>query len=85
MFLDQVKQLFFRFEVVVQAGERNAAGAGKIAHRCGRIALFVKNIGGVHQYLGQAAIETGLQARPRGWNTSSPGRKLANEWEKEPP
>src|SRR5262249_28412340 len=60
VFLDQIEQAFFRFEVIVEAGEGNTAGAGKIAYRGAFISLLAEDLGGMLEDLAQPAIE----ARP---------------------
>src|SRR5437868_10983755 len=59
VFLNQVEQSLFRFEVVVQARQRHAARPRKIAHGRPFVSLFIEHIGGMHQDLGQPAIEAG--------------------------
>ena len=47
--LNQVEQLFLGFEVVVQPGQRHAAGAREVAHGRALVALLVEHIGRVRQ------------------------------------
>src|SRR5690242_3969203 len=68
VFLDQIKQLFFRIKVVVQPGQGHAAGARKVAHGSAFVALLAEHLGSMLQDLGQTAVET---AALHGWN---PGR-----------
>jgi len=58
VFLDEIEQALFGFEVVVHARERHAAVPRQVPHGCAFIALFVENVGGVRQDLCQTPVKT---------------------------
>jgi len=64
VFLDQVQQFLFGFEVVVKARERNPAGAREIAHRGRRITLVTEDTRSVKKNPSQTAIKLALQSWP---------------------
>src|SRR6185437_9348843 len=50
MLLDQVQQLFFGLEVVIQSGQRHTGRAGEIAHGSAFIAFFTEDPGGMLEH-----------------------------------
>ena len=76
--LDQEKQPLFGFEVVVEAGQRHAAGARKVAHGGAFVSLFAEDFGGVGKDLCEAPVKAGSRrgrahAMPPSRNSSCGG------------
>ena len=77
VFLDQVEQALFGLEVVIEAGERHAAGARKVAHGGAFIAFVAEDRGGVIEDLAHAAVEAGRGPGGAGLAGASGGRVAA--------
>src|SRR5512133_2723449 len=60
MLLDQVEQLFLRFEVIIEARQRHAAHPRQVAHGGTFVALVVENVGRKVEDLAETAIEAAL-------------------------
>jgi hypothetical protein len=45
---------------VIEASQRHARGARKIAHRSTFVSFFAEHFGGVIQYLAEPTMETGV-------------------------
>ena len=60
VFLDQVEQALFGFEVVVEASERHAAFAREIAHGGAFVSLFTENFGGVGEDFRETPVIAGV-------------------------
>ncbi len=56
VFLDLVEKLFLASEVVVEAGQAAARGAGDVANGGGGVALVAEDVGGVCEDFRQAAV-----------------------------
>src|ERR1019366_254946 len=63
MLLNQVQQSLFGLEVVVEAGERHAGSARKVAHGSAFVSFFAEDFGGVAEDFAEAAIEAGFGGR----------------------
>src|SRR5215471_7219124 len=51
VFLDEIKQPLFRFEVVIESSQRHAAFARKIAHRGALVSFFTEDVSGTGENL----------------------------------
>ena len=65
MFLDEIEQPLFGFEVVVKSRQRHAALAREIAHRGAFIALLAEDFGGVSEDFSQTPVVAGGRTRSR--------------------
>src|SRR4249919_3001006 len=65
MFLDQIQQPLFGFEVVIKSGKRHPALARQITHRGAFVSLLAEDFGGVVENLGQPPVVAGFWNRRR--------------------
>ncbi len=61
MLLNEIQQLLFGLEIIVETGQRDAAQARQIAHGSAFITFFGKDLGCVVENLGQTAVEAGVE------------------------
>src|SRR5277367_3435871 len=59
MLLHQEEQTFFRFEIMIEPGQRYAGGAREVAHGRAFVSLDAKDFSCVVEDVAEAAIETG--------------------------
>ncbi len=60
VFLNQVEQTFFRSEIVIEARQRHAGGAGEVAHRSAFVSFFAEDFGRVAEDFAETAVETSV-------------------------